>query len=231
MLFKIGIENNVEGRSQAWALEHPGCFAYGPNGDAALAAMPEAIANYAAWIASRNQSECWLETDEIELYLAETWEGYAIDEDFNLAEEGYEVNAWFLHDWRPLDEQEILCARQMLSWSRDDLLEAVAGLSPQALQAEHSGERWNIEGILRHVGGAEWWYLDRLGLAQPRQQLPKDTIERLGSVRARLLEVLPALVGFQQVVGVDGEFWSPRKLLRRAIWHERDHTFHIHKLR
>jgi hypothetical protein len=31
-------------------------------------------------------------------------------------------------------------------------------------------------------------------------------------------------------MGTDGEFWSPRKLLRRAVWHERDHTEHIRKL-
>lgn len=29
--------------------------------------------------------------------------------------------------------------------------------------------------------------------------------------------------------GVEGEFWSPRKLLRRAVWHARDHTAHIRK--
>jgi hypothetical protein len=29
---------------------------------------------------------------------------------------------------------------------------------------------------------------------------------------------------------VDFEFWSPRKLLRRAVWHERDHTTHIRRL-
>ena len=41
---------------------------------------------------------------------------------------------------------------------------------------------------------------------------------------------LPKLNGVKQVVGVDGEFWSPRKMLRRALWHERDHTEHIRKL-
>jgi len=49
-------------------------------------------------------------------------------------------------------------------------------------------------------------------------------------VRARLLEVLPSLVGVEQVVGRRGELWSPRKLLRRALWHERDHAEHIRKL-
>ncbi len=33
------------------------------------------------------------------------------------------------------------------------------------------------------------------------------------------------------VAGVVGEFWSPRKLLLRAIRHERDHTAHIQKLK
>ena len=38
----MGVENNIEGRSLAWALEHPGCFAYGPDGEAALEALPAA---------------------------------------------------------------------------------------------------------------------------------------------------------------------------------------------
>jgi len=49
-------------------------------------------------------------------------------------------------------------------------------------------------------------------------------------VRANLLEILPGLAGSSRVVGVSGEFWSPRKLLRRAVWHEYDHIAHIRKL-
>ncbi len=36
--------------------------------------------------------------------------------------------------------------------------------------------------------------------------------------------------GVNQVAGLDGELWSPRKVLRRTLWHERDHTGHIRKL-
>jgi hypothetical protein len=64
-------------------------------------------------------------------------------------------------------------------------------------------------------------------LAFPRQGVPDDPFLRLEWVRTRLLEVLTSLVGTRQVVGVDGEFWSPRKLVRRLVWHERDHTAHI----
>ncbi|MCJ7659303.1 MAG: hypothetical protein MUO67_09160 [Anaerolineales bacterium] len=38
------------------------------------------------------------------------------------------------------------------------------------------------------------------------------------------------MVGSHQVVGVGGEFWSPHKLLRRSVWHERDHIAHIQAL-
>ena len=45
-----------------------------------------------------------------------------------------------------------------------------------------------------------------------------------------LKTVLFDLDSVQKVVAVDGEFWSPRKMLRRTLWHERDHTEHIHNL-
>jgi hypothetical protein len=32
------------------------------------------------------------------------------------------------------------------------------------------------------------------------------------------------------VVDLVGEFWSPRKLLRRAVWHERDQSQQIRQL-
>ena len=45
-----------------------------------------------------------------------------------------------------------------------------------------------------------------------------------------LLKSLPGLEASDKVISVDEEFWSPRKVLRRALWHERDHTAHINKL-
>jgi len=230
MLFEIGIENNVEGRSLAWALGNPGCFAYGENGQAALVAMPKAIADYASWIETRNDGQGWVDTGQIELFEADSWEVYVIDEDFNLVEEGYEVNAWFRHDWKPLSADEIARGIQLLAWSREDLLDVVKGLSQARLDVEYIGERWSIAGILKHVAGAEWWYLDRLGLSFPKKEIPVDPFLRLEAVRRWTLAVLPGLAGLQQVVGVDGEFWSPRKMLRRAVWHERDHSQHIRKI-
>jgi hypothetical protein len=229
MAYKIGLENGDENRSIAWVLGHPGCFAYGPDGDSALAAAPAAIREYMAWIKNHDQGECWLPDKEIEVQLDDVWEVYSIDENYDRAQM-YSVNAWFLHDWKPLTETDIERGMNLISWSRQDLLEAVQDLSQETLEREYPNERWSISGILGHVANAEWWYLDRLGLAFPREELPKDPFERLAKERAFFCEKLPPLVGTNLVVGTEGEFWSPRKVLRRAVWHERDHTGHIKSL-
>jgi uncharacterized damage-inducible protein DinB len=161
----------------------------------------------------------------------ETFQAYVIDERYDLAKDGYEVNAWFLHDWKPLLPEEIERGLTLLAWSRHDLLAMVEGLDARVMDNKQSGERWSISGILRHVCGAEWWYLDRLGLSIPHEDFSEEPFERLEKVRACLIKVLPQLAGSKQVVGADGELWSPRKLLRRAVWHERDHTIHIQKLK
>jgi hypothetical protein len=99
------------------------------------------------------------------------------------------------------------------------------------LDQTYPGERWSIRGILSHVGGAEWWYLQSLGLEGiPEARLPQDAFERLSLTRARTEAVLPDLAGLEKVSGREGELWSPRKVMRRAIWHELDHVEHIRKL-
>ena len=229
MLFHIGLENNVEGRSIAWVLGYPGCFAYGQDGEAALKATPAAISSYGNWIASHKE-EGWFSSQDPEIQLDETWECYSIDENYELAADGYEVNAWFRHDWKPLTEEDIERGLLLLTWCRDDLLLSVRNLSQEVLERKYPGGRWNIAGILKHIGGADWWYLDRLGLAFPREQVPGEPFARLETTRSHLLAKLPGLVGLKHVLGSDGEIWSPRKLLRRAVWHEHDHTNHIQKL-
>jgi len=228
-MFKVGMENNTEGRSQAWILGHPGCFAYGADGVQALAAVPQAIQDYSAWI-SGHTAESWFAAGELEFELVESWDCYSINDQYELAKDGYEVNAWFRHDWQPLSEEDIRRGLLLLNWGRENLLSVASPLAAEILDRTYPNERWSIAGILNHIGSAEWWYMDRLGLAFPREDVPDNPFERVRKVRDRLLEILPELAGSTQVVGVSGEFWSPRKLLRRAVWHEYDHLAHIQKL-
>lgn len=232
MQIKIGLENGYEGRSLAWALDHPGCFAYGSDGPAAVVNMAAAFLLYKGWI-GQHTSDSWLaDVQDVHVRLVETWEVYEIDADFETVPLGdIRINAWFRHDWKPLTRLEVKRGLQVLAFSRADLLKKYQNLSDEILDRTYPGERWSIRGILRHIATAEFWYLDRLGLSgMNRRDLPEDVFESLEIVRRRAMEALSAAEGSKQVVGVSGEFWSPRKVLRRIAWHELDHNEHIQKL-
>ncbi|MEW6093875.1 MAG: DinB family protein [Chloroflexota bacterium] len=230
MIIRVGVENNNEGyRSIAWALEHPGCYAYGPDADQALDNLLVAIQEYAAWIGGHEP--VWFDPQEPELILEETFNDYDVNADLDIVEKGeYTVEPFFQYEWKPLTAPDLETALKLLAWSRADLLTLLETLTPDQWAFKGEGERWDVAGIVRHIGGAEWWYVDRLGLAFPREDVPKEPLERLEKTRARMLEVLPSLLEVKQVNGLEGELWSPRKVVRRAAWHERDHTDHIRKL-
>ena len=230
MIIRVGLENGIKGRSLAWALDFPGCFAYGDEGSAALLSIPQALLRYEDWM-GQHTPHPWAHFGDFDIRMVEVWQAYMIDDAYEAAKEGYEVNAWFRDDWRPLAPSEIDHGLQLMAWSRADLLGLAGSLSAETLDARYPDERWSVCGILGHVANAEWWYLDRLGLTEGlSQDLPVDSFERLESVRQQTRQVFPSLAGVVRAEGKDGEFWSPRKLLRRVLWHELDHTQHILKL-
>lgn len=229
-MIPIGLELDNEERALAWALDFPGCFAYGKDGPEAVIALPRAVIDYAAWV-NAHAGEELLPLGDFDLRVVDTWQVYTVDDGYNISEGGYAVNAWFRSDWKPLSSAEIAHGLRLLAWSRFDLLQVLSVATPEQLDWTAAGERWSIRGILKHVANAEWWYMDRLSLAEgSRTDLPKDALERLARVRHRLAHTLPTLAERDLVIGKEGEFWSPRKLLRRILWHERDHHLHIQKL-
>ncbi|MGZ6316198.1 MAG: DinB family protein [Anaerolineales bacterium] len=233
LLLRVGIENNNDDRTIAWALEYPGCFAYGRDSLEAQDNFLPAAREYAGWIARHEAS--WLPSDGIDVGVEETFDVYFVDGNFELVQRGKGssmVESFFRHDWKPLTSVDIERALKLLSWSRSDLLQTISGLSQQKLDETYGGERWSINGILKHIGGAEWWYQERIGHPYPEREddISTQPLERLQITRDHFNALLPKLEGVQHVIGLDGELWSPRKALRRALWHERDHTNHIRKL-
>lgn len=240
MLFRIGLENNNDDRTIAWALEHPGCFAYGNDNREAEANFPRAAHEYVAWV-GRHGGEWFADPGsgaadggELQVNNEETFNVYFVDKAFERvgSGRGSMVESFFGYDWKPLIGTDIQRALKLLAWSRRDLIGVVNGLSADQLGRAHAGERWDINGILKHIGAAEWWYQERIGHPFPANEddLSPDPLERLTATREHFNSLLPRLEGLHQVIGLEGEFWSPRKVLRRALWHERDHTEHIRKL-
>jgi hypothetical protein len=89
------------------------------------------------------------------------------------------VESFFVQDWKPLVPHEVERALKLLAWSRADLMSIVKGLSAETLNRTYPGERWAINGILRHIGGAEWWYQERIGYPFPEneQDVPEEPFE------------------------------------------------------
>ena len=232
MQIRIGIENNIEGRTLAWALDHPGCFAYGADEPEALIKIPRALLEYEKWIKDHT-AHPWVDFHDMDIRVVDRFETFCLNEDYTLALQGagYEINAWFIDDWRPLEKNEIDQALKIFHWQREELLAGLTTLDPDILEKQFAGQRWNILGIAKHVANAELWYLSRLGLTQLiRKDLPPDPQERLSLTASLVDEHFPSFPGEVNVKGIDGEFWSYRKIVRRTLWHQRDHIEHIKQL-
>lgn len=232
MRIRIGLEKNIEGRDLAWALDYPGCFAYGADEAEALIRLPRELLKYEVWIKDHT-SNPWIDLRDMDMYVAERYETFRLGEDYKPAppDEGYEINAWFIDDWRPLSEDEIENDLKIFQWQRDELLAGLTTLDPELLKKDFPGQRWNILGIAKHVANAELWYLSRLSLTTPiRQDLLPDPLDRLNQTAVLIKDNFPKFSGKVKVIGIDGEFWSYRKIVRRTLWHQRDHIEHIKQL-
>lgn len=233
MLIRAGIENNNDDRSIAWALEHPGCFSYGAHAEEAKANMPRAVEAYANWVRAHGMK--WMDDGPVQLAVEDVFDDYRVVLEPTVASEEERdvlVESFFHYDAEPLNGMDVQRAFKLLDWSRKDLLDSIKGLSDEQLKEKRPGERWSINGILLHVGHAEWWYQRCVSTPMPPQEsdLPPEPLACLDLVRAHLLALLPKNEGVHFMTDVEGETWSFRKMLRRAAWHERDHTDHIRRL-
>ena len=232
MHIRIGIENNIEDRTLAWALDFPGCFSYGIDETEALIKLPKSLLDYEKWIKDHTHAP-WIDLRDMEMHITERFDTFRMGKDYKPAPEGsgIEINAWFIDDWRPLGKSDMEQALKILHWQREELLAGLMTLSSETLEKQHPGERWNILGIAKHVANAELWYLSRMGLTNlSRSDLSSNPLERLGQTAGEIDSIFPKFLNRVEVIGKDGEFWSFRKIVRRTLWHQRDHIDHIKEL-
>jgi predicted RNase H-like HicB family nuclease len=201
-VLRLAVEDMEPGHWVAWVLDLPGCFGSGASAEAAVGAAAGAMR---VW-----RGRLGMAVDEGE--AVEVVERFA---SFMSAPE-YRVNAFFADDERALDGAEVERGLRMLEITRAELLVAVPG--------EPTGETARV---LEHVARAEWWYLTRLGSATGEEAVPAEPLARVEAVRAMTRAALPGLLGDGRVVELNGERWSGRKVLRRALWHEQDHAAEI----
>lgn len=196
---EIGLEEMEPDHWIAWVLPIPGCYASGTTEHEALTGVPE------AW-----RSETGRDVTGF-VRVVERWRGVPSAED-----PGFIVNAMFADDRRPVDPEEIEEGIERIDGNHRLFQELVAD---QNLSVE-------ISNIVRHLATAEQWYFGNIDLA-PDGDPPDDPLERFAWIRAFSLHVLPTLADREIQGECAGEGWTPRKVVRRMSWHERDHTRQI----
>lgn len=224
-LIQLGMERNVEGRTLAWALDYPGVFAYGTEDAEAMLLIPRQILVFESWL-NLHTDQPWVQLEGLDMHIDETFEVFPVE----VEGKTYEVNAFFRSDLTPLSEKDLYQAQQIYNWQREELLAGVETLPHELLKREFEGQRWTIEGILEHIARVETWYFSRLGFEVPQHVGNSKAIQLLDASAKLTNRYLPELLGFDQVFEHHQEKWSARKLVRRLLWHQRDHIDHIREL-
>jgi len=224
-LIQVGLENKVEGRTLAWALDYPGVFTYGNDDAEALMRMPREMLRFENWL-NLHTDQPWVQLEGLDMHIDETFEVSVVWYDGKT----HGVHSFFRSDLLPLTVEDVQKAQLIFNWQREELLAGVETLPEEIMKHEFDGQRWTIEGILEHIARVEKWYFSHMGF---EIMLPAESDNPL-----HLLEIsatatnlyLPQLIGIDEVFTHHKEKWSARKLVRRLLWHHRDHIDHIRDL-
>ncbi|MEL7637398.1 MAG: hypothetical protein AAGU03_06550, partial [Anaerolineaceae bacterium] len=117
-----------------------------------------------------------------------------------------------------------------LHWQQEELLAGLEFVNEDRLNQIEVGQRWSILGIVRHLAFAELWYLQNLGLPTPEISQDLNPISVIEQSFNAVTIALPNLIGDSRITEYSQEHWSARKLIRRTLWHRRDHIDHIRQL-
>ena len=204
MTYKVGVEDIEPDHWVAWAFARPGLTGKGHTAEAAVTYLQSILSD-----------------DDVQ--VVERFNAFPSHEDPD-----YMVNAFFEDDRRPMTRAEINTGLDELVISRREIMAQIERANSELLARAISGEKFkSIYGIVRHVALVEGWYCDRMGAAAPWAVMPLDPLAAVVVSRENTRVFLPTLAGDNRIIIRVGEVWSARKVLRRILWHERDHTDHI----
>jgi hypothetical protein len=208
----VGLEEGPDGTVRVHALDLLGCVAEGPGAEPAVEAFTGALVEWLEILQSAGERVPPPET-ELEIAVDE-W----IRTDADVA--AGESDVCFAADLRRLTDREIDDGIRRLGDLRGRLLPHLRRVPESELDARGSGE-WTARRILDELARAHWWTLSRLG-SSPLAEVPARTLGRLDTSLALVVDRFTTLPPEQRgtVLDLEGETWTPRKVLRRLLWLE-----------
>ena len=204
----------------AGAIEWPGWSRSGREEESALQALLEYGPRYGR-VLSEAGIEFQVPADTSALAVVERLEGNTTT-DFGAP--GIAPSS----DSRPVGDEELGRFRELLQacWQAFDAA-ATAAIGQELRKGPRGGGR-ELEGIVRHVLGAEAGYLGQLGWKFKQGEGANLDEERRRTRQAILEGVAAAARGELPARGPRGGLrWTPRYFVRRVAWHVLDHVWEI----
>ena len=207
-------------RTFAGAIEWPGWCRIGRDEDAARQALIAYGPRYAR-ILRLARVEFQVPADASAFVVVERLEGNATT-DFGAPDVAPSS------DTRPIDTAELQRFQTLLAayWQAFDM--AVRKASGKELRKGPRGGGRDLEGIIRHVMGADQSYLARLAWKHQKSE-EQDLSEELNQTRQAVLNALVAAARGQVPARGPrgGVIWTSRYFVRRVAWHVLDHLWEI----
>ena len=209
---RVGLEEGEDGAVMAHALNLPGCAAAGASPEAAVAAFERTLGDWLRVLAAAGERVPPRDA-EIEIAVDE-W----LRTDARVA--AGETAALFADDLRALSREDAEAGLRRLGDLRGRLLARLRRRPEALLDAETPGGM-TARRVLEELARAQWWTLSRLG-STPMAEVPERTLARLDTAMALIVDRLTTLPGDARALRLemDGEEWTPRKVLRRLLWLE-----------
>ena len=213
----------ADGTCMAHAPELIGCFAVGSTREETLERLRHAITEYLAWLAEHGEAPPpGAEPEVVEIDVGEeasTPSGYPL-------KPGDPV-AFFAADGEPYSRHELQTAVRLIEHFRRDLLEFLRDVPDSVLHWQPGPEEPSIAETLLHMAHVEASYIARLEEESERSPFPQ-----LATIRSWAYHRLSRLTETElsRLTTHRGEQWSARKVLRRFLEHDREHTTYIRSL-
>jgi hypothetical protein len=131
-------------------------------------------------------------------------------------------------DAQPTGEGDLRRFQALLQSCWGALDEAAQAAAGKELRKGPRGGGRDLEGVIRHVMGAEAGYLSRLARKHAKKE-GEGLPEELARLRQAVLEAVASVArGELPERGPrGGAYWKPRYFIRRAAWHVLDHAWEI----
>jgi predicted RNase H-like HicB family nuclease/uncharacterized damage-inducible protein DinB len=221
--YRVCLEVAGDGTCMAHVPELMGCFAVGSTREEALERLHGAVTEYLAWLAEHGEAPALSTESEV----AEMEVGEEVSTPGSYPREPGDPIAFFAADREAFSYHELQTAVRLIEHARRDLLEFLRDVPEGVLHWRPGPEEWSIGETLLHMAHAEASYIARLDDESERSPFPQ-----MAAIRSWAYHRLSRLTEAElsRLTTHRGEQWSARKVLRRFLEHDREHTAYIRSL-